>query len=249
MAAQTIGIVFIASVLRGLTGFGFALAAVPMLATIMEPAQAVPISMCVVAFGGIFGARKALATCDWPSVRSVGLATAIGTPLGAFALKYLSGDIARVVIAAFTTAAVFSVARQGSPAARPGRLRAVALGLVAGLFNGLAAMPGPPVVAYYMATALSSEAIRSSLLVIFQVTVWVGAASAAALGLMTQQTFLLAGLSLPAFWLGNRLGHVMFQRGSERAYRRIALACLVAMAAASAIPAIRALLRASAASG
>lgn len=243
LLAQTIAIVLFAAILRGLTGFGFALAAVPLLGFAMPPSQAVPISICIVAAGGIAGARRAATACHWPSVRGIGIAAAIGTPLGALALKHMSAEAARIIIAAFTTAAVVSLARGAPASATPGRARMVVHGFLAGLFNGLAAMPGPPIVAYFMSTTLSAEAIRASLLVVFQITVWVAAASAAALGLITRQTLILAAAALPAFLIGNLIGARLFELGSEKTYRRIALACLVAMAIGSAVPAVRELLR------
>ncbi len=246
LAAGTVAIVFAAAVLRGLTGFGFALAAVPMLGLLMPPAQAVPVSMCIVAVGGVFGAQRAMGACDWPSIRRIALAAVVGTPAGVYLLKHIPPEAARIAIALFTLAAVFGVARAGRNGGRPfGPARALVYGLVAGLFNGLASMPGPPVVAYFMSSALSREAIRASMLIVFQITVFTGLASALALGLVTRDTIMLAALSLPGFWIGNWAGARLFAAGTDQGYRRIALACLVAMALASAAPAISGLLRAA----
>lgn len=242
LAAGTMAIVFAAAVLRGLTGFGFALAAVPMLGLLMAPAQAVPVAMCVVAVGGVFGARRAMTAADWPSIRRISIAAALGTPAGVYLLKHIPAEAARIAIALFTLAAVFGVARAGETGRPFGALRATLYGLVAGLFNGLASIPGPPVVAYFMSSPLSREAIRASMLIVFQITIFVGLVSALALGLITRDTLVLAALSLPGFWIGNTIGSRLFAAGSDQAYRRIALACLVAMAVVSAAPAVSALL-------
>ena len=246
MAGGTMAIVFAAAVLRGLTGFGFALAAVPMLGVIMQPAQAVPVSMCIVAVGGVFGAQRAMTACHWPSILRIALAAAVGTPAGAFLLKHISPEAARVAIALFTIAAVFGVARAGAAGSPFGPVRALLYGVVAGLFNGLASMPGPPVVAYFMSSSLSREAIRASMLIVFQITVCVGLSSAIAFGLVTRDTLLLAAISLPGFWIGNWAGARLFALGSEQTYRRLALACLIAMAIVSAAPALASLVRAAA---
>ena len=246
MAAGTMAIVFAAAVLRGLTGFGFALAAVPMLGILLPPAKAVPVAMCIVAAGGVFGAQRAMTACHWPSIMRIAVAAAIGTPAGAFLLKHVSAETARIAIAFFTTAAVFGVARASGARAPFGPVRATAYGLVAGLFNGLASMPGPPVVAYFMSTSLSREAIRASMLLVFQITVFAGLASTLALGLVTRDTILLAAISLPGFWIGNWAGARLFALGSDQTYRRIALACLIAMAIGSATPPLLSLLRAHA---
>ncbi|MFV0281068.1 MAG: sulfite exporter TauE/SafE family protein [Rhodoblastus sp.] len=243
LALGVAGIVFASAVLRGLTGFGFALAAVPMLGLLLTPAQAVPVSMCIVAAGGLFSAHRAMSACHWPSIRRIAIAMMLGTPVGAFFLKHISTDSARIAIALFTLAAVFGVARTGARNKPLGAVRAAAYGLTAGVFGGLAAMPGPPVIAYFMSTSLSREAIRASMLIVFQISVFAALASALGFGLVTRETLVLAALSLPAFWAGNWAGAWLFARGSEQGYRRIALACLVAMALASAAPALSSLSR------
>jgi uncharacterized protein len=241
LLAQTLLIVFASAALRGLTGFGFALASVPLLGLVMEPARAVPLSLTIVAVGGVFGMRRALPSCDWPSLRGLAIGALVGSPIGALVLKHISPDMARIAIALFIVAALIALQRRHSTPAPTGWFRAIQHGLLAGLFNGLAAMPGPPIVAFYMGTKLSSEAIRASLLVIFQFTSWIGVLGAVAFGLVGADTLALAIPALPVFWIGNRIGAWLFTLGSDAAYRRIALACLAAMALGSAIPAVRAL--------
>ena len=244
--AATTAIVFAAAVLRGFTGFGFALAAVPLLGLAMEPASAVPLSLAVVAIGGSIGLPPALRNCEWRSLRGLAIGAMIGSPVGALTLSVISADAARLTIAAFTIAAVIGLARSGAPGAGRSALRDLVYGGFAGFFNGLAGMPGPPVVAYYMGTPLNRDVIRASLLVFFQFTAWIGVASLLAFGLMRTDLLPAIALGVPVFWIGNRIGLSLFSRGTDTGYRRIALACLVAMALMSAAPAVRALLKAGA---
>ena len=51
--AEICGVVGIAAVLRGLTGFGFALAAVPLLSLVIPPAQAVVIAVLLQCLVGV----------------------------------------------------------------------------------------------------------------------------------------------------------------------------------------------------
>ena len=238
------GIVFLAAMLRGLTGFGFALAAVPLLSLVMEPARAVPVSLMVVGIGGVAGIPKALRTCDWTSLRGLAIGAMVATPIGILILKTIPADGARLIIALFTIAALASIGRGGAPSTDPGLGRKITYGALAGLFNGLAAMPGPPVVAYFMATRFNREIIRSSLLVFFQCTTFLGLASAALAGLIRTDMFLMVACALPAFWIGNNLGVRLFALGSEQHYRRLTMGCLALTALGSAIPALRGLWRA-----
>ncbi len=250
LVAPTLLVVLGAAILRGLTGFGFAIAAVPLLGLLMEPARAVPLALTVAAFGGMFGVRAAARVAHWPSLRRLAFAAACATPLGGLILKHISADMARLVIAAFTLAALIGIARRPPVLAEgvahvSSLARDLAYGFLAGLFNGLAAMPGPPAVAYYMNAPLNRESVRGSLMGFFQFTGVVGVIAATWLGLIDRPTAILIGLGVPLFLLGNALGGRLFALGSETTYRRIALASLAAMALGSAIPAVRGLMRAA----
>jgi len=108
-------------------------------------------------------------------------------------------------------------------------------GFFAGVFNGLAAMPGPPAVAYYMSAPLPRATVRSSLMVFFLLTSVAAMASGIALGLITLQTFSLSLLGLPVMWIGTKIGHMAFIRGSDQMRRRVSIGSLGVIALVCAI--------------
>ena len=55
--------VFVAAVLRGFTGFGFGLAAVPLLSLVLPPAEVVPLVITLQVVIGGAGLRAAVAEC------------------------------------------------------------------------------------------------------------------------------------------------------------------------------------------
>ena len=60
--------VFAASLLRGFTGFGFGIAAVPLLSLALPPAKAVPFVVVLQVVVGVAGLRQAWRQCDWRAV-------------------------------------------------------------------------------------------------------------------------------------------------------------------------------------
>jgi uncharacterized membrane protein YfcA len=110
----------------------------------------------------------------------------------------------------------------------------VLIGGLAGLSSGLAAMPGPPVIAYYLSALLDRATVRASLLMFFLGSSIISAATATWLGLVDLGALALAVLALPPMFVGTRIGLRLTQVGSEAAHRRIAIACLAAIAVATA---------------
>lgn len=225
--------ILLAATLRGLTGFGFAIAAVPLLSLFMAPLRAVPMVICLQGAAGLFDLRPALRECDRPSLKWLIVGTLLATPLGIFALRAIPDPVARLAIAFISVLAIMAVASGRSLPATPRPPATMAVGMLAGLCNGLAAMPGPPVVAFYMALPVSRTRVRASCLVFFVVTAAIGAFSAAWLGLIDRDTLVAAAFALPLMFVGTRLGHRLFRVGSERLHRLATYGCLAGAAFAA----------------
>ncbi len=219
-------IVFGASVLRGLVGFGFAVATVSLFGVVLPPSDAVLLSVLLQVSIGLWDGPMAIRTCDWPSLRPLILGVAGATPLGLLALHWLPGPTARAVLAltAMTVLGLImkpSFARRFQAGASP-----LAVGCVAGVLNGLAAMPGPPVVAYFMNHAITPAVARASLIVFFGIAATVAALNAMLTGLIEVRLVLAAMSVLPALLLGSMLGTRLFALASPQFYRLLALAVL-----------------------
>lgn len=224
-----------AALLRGLTGFGFAIAAVPLLSLFMAPVVAVPLVVCLQLFGNLFEVRTSLKHCDWPSLRWLTLGALAGSPAGMLALSLFSADTARLAIAGVTAIAVLTLTTGFRFHAIPDARLSVPVGAAAGLFNGLAGMPGPPVIAFYMSLPLSRVVIRASLNMFFLANSIFALASALALRLVTVEMAIVTLLMLPLMYAGQRFGLRFFHLGSDRTHRLIAIACLAVIALGAAI--------------
>lgn len=230
--------IFVASLLRGYTGFGFALAAVPLLSLFMDPTEAVPVAIGLQLAGSLLDFRQASQTCDWPSLRWLMVGAVIGSPLGTLVLSTISAPAARLAISAITMLAVFALQRGFALPDTPPRPLTSIAGFFSGLFNGLAAMPGPPVVAYYMSLPVPRQVGRASLMVFFLLTSITATVSFVGVGLMNLHTVTLSLLGLPVMWLGTKLGEFAFRRGSDAMHRQVSIVSLGAIALVSAVKGI-----------
>jgi uncharacterized membrane protein YfcA len=227
-------IVFGAGVLRGFTGFGFALAAVPLLGLVRPPAEAVPVAISLQFLGGLFDLRAAARQGHWPSLRWLMTGAVLGSPLGMLLLGHMSPALARTLIGSITLSAVVVLAGVRDTWGATGRGATAAAGFIAGLFNGLAGMPGPPAVAYYVAQPLHADTIRASLLIFFLATSAAALASAAPFGLLDLAVVARAALLLPLMIAGGALGGLAYGKGSAALHRRTSMALLAAIGLLSA---------------
>ncbi len=242
--AFCLAVVLAGGFMRGFTGFGFAMAAVPLLALVLVPARVVPFVILVQLLAGVWDWREARRHAHWRSLPWLMAGALVGTPLGTLCLAAMSPDWARLAIAGAVVLAVVLMARGFKLAAMPGRPALLGTGLAAGVLNGVAAMPGPPVIVLYLAGALTIEAGRASLLMFFSVSNAIGAVSAGAAGLIPPGTLVLAAAALPLLLASQWLGRRLFLRATPARYRQVALAFLAVLAAITAARALYSLLAA-----
>ena len=94
----TISGVFLAAVLRGFTGFGFGLAAVPLLSLALPPAEVVPLVVTLQVVIGLGGLRAAWTECDWQAVGALIPGLLAGVPIGFVILTMVPANPVRLII-------------------------------------------------------------------------------------------------------------------------------------------------------
>jgi uncharacterized protein len=231
VASMTCG----AAVIRGLTGFGMAIILVPLLGMVMDPGHAVVLAILLQLFVGPVGLRTILADADRASAVPIALIAMATTPVGLWLLARTDAGIARLLIALIAVAAFLLVLlpprRDGS---MPGRALTIGTGVASGVLTGFAAMPGPPVIPYYLRQSLPPVRVRASMMLIFFATAIAGSMSAALFGRIDRATLVLALILFPAVLLGNWLGGLAFGRVPAPLWRAI-VALILGIAAVSAV--------------
>lgn len=226
-------VVFAAGYLRGFTGFGFALAAVPALTLILEPREMVPAALLIQTLAGLQLLPKIAKQADGSSLRFLLAGAALGIPLGVWLLSALSADAMRAAIGAVLLVAVYSLWRGFRLTQMPGRAVRGLIGFLSGLLNGGTAMGGPPVIVFFLALPTAVVVGRASLLLYFFFLSLASVAAAGFNGLLTARVLIWAVAMFPLMALGNWLGDRRFDKSSAETYRRFALIvlCLIALLA------------------
>jgi uncharacterized protein len=224
------GGVFFASVLRGFTGFGFGLAAVPLLSLVLPPAEVVPLVVTLQVIIGAGGLRAAWRECDWRSVRLLFPGLVVGVPIGLLILTSVPANPVRLVIGGVIGFSVWLIHRGLRLPPNPSRVVSFVVGLVSGVLSGLASMGGPPVVVYLLAVGHSTSRMRATAIVYFMLASCVSFVPMAVRGLITRDILIWTVASLPLLYGGSRFGTWAFFRAKPWHHRMAALVTLSVLA-------------------
>lgn len=229
--------VIVASVLRAFSGFGFALAAMPLLVLVVEPANAVVLCTVLALVAALRSFRRAMGEADRGALRPLLLGSLIGTPLGVYALDILPAQTIELLIGIGVLASAFFLWRSE---ARSGGAPHVALpvGFTAGLMGGALGIPGPPVVIYLLRVQGDARVARATLMMFFNVSCLISLVGYGVSGNLWDVSPALIAMGVPCLLIGDGLGFYLFERFGGTHHRHISL---VALAFAGAVALINAL--------
>ena len=220
-------VVFLASAVQGVSGFGFALVALAILPVFLEMKFAVPLV-------GVFGWFTSMALGwqlrhDMKAARVLPLLVGgvVGAPIGATFLKEVDAAAAigalGALLLAYTTWALLG--RAPAPREFP-RSVATGVGVVAGVLSGAFGTSGPPLVAYTTLTPWSRDQIKATLQAFFVFAGGLTISLYIYMGLLTSDMVQLNLLLTPALLLGVFAGARLARHVDQAAFRRLLLASL-----------------------
>lgn len=224
--------VFAASVLRGFTGFGFGLAAVPLLTLALPPTQVVPFVTVLQVLVGLSGLRTAWRIANWRAVLGLAPGLVLGIPVGLVILTRVPPNGVRLVIGLLIAISVIVLWRRLTLPPRPSRSLTLGAGVLSGVMNGLASMGGPPVVVYLLAVSSDAAIVRASSIVYFLFASTVTAFPMALKGLVDREIMIWSVASIPVLLVGSALGSWAFERAPPHYHRLTALVVLCILAVA-----------------
>ncbi|WP_421695144.1 sulfite exporter TauE/SafE family protein [Aestuariivirga sp.] len=224
------GLVFLAAIVRGYSGFGFSLLAITSLSLIFPPARIIPAIFLLEIAASLHLLPAIWGHVHWRSIGFLAAGTLLGTPLGVYALANVPPAPMTLALALFVLLATGLLWRGFALARMPNAPATVAVGAAAGLANGAFGIGGPPVILFYFASPAGHAAGRASLIAYFLLTDLAGLGFLAREGLVTRESGLFAAAFLPALAAGVWLGARIFRTANPARFRQIVLAILAILA-------------------
>ncbi|QTD57610.1 sulfite exporter TauE/SafE family protein [Parasphingorhabdus cellanae] len=219
-------IVFGAAFFRGLTGFGYAILAVPLVSLVAAPTTAVIMAILMQLIIGPFGIRSAVKIINAPMVAKIAALSCLLTPAGLWLLDIVSADLARLVITIIAIGSFVAFMLKRPPELNTSPLHIAFVGSLSGLLNGFAAMPGPPVILHFVRKGVQPIVARGSMITIFFAAATMATAVAWWRGMIDEQTLVLSLLACPLMIGGNQLGAKFFGSVSEPVWRGVVVLLL-----------------------
>ncbi|MEP3225724.1 MAG: sulfite exporter TauE/SafE family protein [Parasphingorhabdus sp.] len=212
-------IVFGAAFFRGLTGFGYAILAVPLISLVVSPVTSVVMAILMQLIIGPFGIRPAVKLIDISMVSKIAALSCLLTPAGLWLLDIVTTDIARVIITTIAIGSFLAFMMKRPPALNEAPLQILLVGSLSGLLNGFAAMPGPPVILHFVRKGVAPAVARASMITIFFAAATMATIAAFWRGMIDEKILILSLLACPLMIGGNHLGAKFFGSVSEPVWR------------------------------
>lgn len=219
--------VFIAALVRGYTGFGFAAVAITGLNLIWPPQQSVPVILILDVIGTLGLLRGAWPDADRGVMLRLGSGALVGIPLGLTLLIQLPELALKLGISAAVLVMTLMLLRKTAKRRSERTLVTRFIGLISGSFTAAASVGGLPIVSYLLSMPLNARAQRATMVIFLAgidllalLLLWISGVIDA--GIWTP----IPALLLPT-WLGVQLGQMAFQRRRPSSFHPVAVPVLV----------------------
>ncbi|MGI9351915.1 MAG: sulfite exporter TauE/SafE family protein [Rhizobiaceae bacterium] len=235
-------IVFVTGIVRGFSGFGSGMIIGPSTAAIFSPALSlamISILDAIPTLTLVWGARK---NVNWREVLPIIIGYALLVPLGVWVLKTGDPIILRWFISlSILTAVAILWSGWKYTGARSAPV-SFAFGGLGGFMGAAAALPGPPVLVYWLASTARAITVRANMIYYLFLTDLMIIVGYLIGDIYTREAVLRGLICVPVYFVGILLGSRFFAGTSDQLYRTIAF-LMILISAVTSLPLLDGLLR------
>ena len=223
--------VFVASIVRGIAGFGFSLIVTVLVTHVLPPATVIPAVLLWEIAASIGHLPFVYKQVAWRPLAWLTLGMLFGTPLGVWVLANLDAKPMCLLINGLVVLFAIMLLRGNRPSRAPGPVATSLIGAVCGVINGTSANGGPPAILLFLSSPAGVAVGRASLIAYFLMTDTWASLFCWQNGLFSAELGLFAAAMLPVLGVGVALGSRFFRGLDEAKCRKIVLVLLLAVAA------------------
>jgi hypothetical protein len=215
-----------AATVQLIAGFGFALAAVPLFSVVIDPHDAVIVSLGIAMFTSGAQAWMGRAATDRPVAGSMLAGAAVGLPVGWAVFTSADDRVLGIVIGVAVLTSVVVIAR-GLDLRHAGRGLDLGAGALSGALTMSSSVNGPPLVFTLQARQFGPVRFRSTITTVFAVLDFVGIIIFALSGEIGGDELTAIAVALPGVAVGAAAGIGLRRYLSPARFRGVVLVLLV----------------------
>ena len=221
---------FLASLARGYSGFGFSAVLVASWSLAGQPVRAVVLALVMEVTASILQAVSVWRDVPWKRVALLLGGAAVGTPVGVQLLTILPEPNLRLGIAGFVLISALALMSGWKLKRKAAASSTTGVGILSGICNGAVAMGGLPVALFLTADGDSPQRIRAAVVAYFFLLDIMGLFWLTQSGIATPLALRDAVLALPVLVIGMWLGTRHFLGATPEGFRRVTLILLASIA-------------------
>ena len=222
-------VIFTASFIQGITGFGFALIAVPLLSYFLPLKSIVPLVVLYSLATNLFILKETRNHIRLKDIRWVIIFGIIGIPFGVWILKTVDVNLLKT-LAGFTIAITAAAMIKGFQMKfRNEVISSGVAGFLSGVLNGSISMSGPPVVIFLANKDAEKDVFRANLSLYGIITNLITIASFFISGLASPVIFKNFIFLFPGLVAGIMIGNLTVRKINETLFRKLILISIIAM--------------------
>jgi len=222
-------VVFFASLVSSITGFGYALLAAPVLVLFLPPKIVVPVVLMSWMPLSLLLISESYAEIAWPKIGYWLIGALPGMILGVYGLAKIAEGPMRGGIGVMTLLAALVILLRPRRPIRREQPVSILVGLLSGAMAGASGVSGPPVVLFGLNQGWDYRVLRACLIAYFAVLHAMTIVVMGNFGMINSQTLGLAVWVLPGLIVGYLLGIRLRDRINSTLFRNLTL-CLVGLA-------------------
>lgn len=208
---------------RGFTGFGFAMVFMPLASIVLGPVAALGLIFCIDLPYALPLAARSARNAEWREVLPLLATATLALPAGIWLLIWLDRETMRWILAGLVLSAVALMASGWRYHGRPGIPLSLGVGVLSGLFNGMASIGGMPLAVFWLGAQRNDRhKTRANLQTFFGLSTVISGVTLWLSGILTTKAALMALPLFAVYGAGMWAGTHGFRLASETTFRRIA---------------------------
>lgn len=232
--ATLFGATLLGGLVRGFTGFGFAMVFMPLASLVIGPVAALALIWVIDAPFALPLAARSARQAEWREVVPLLVAASAALPAGIALLVWLDPLTMRWLLAGLVLAAVALLSSGWRYHGRPGIPLSLGVGSLSGLCSGLASIGGMPLAVFWLGAQRNDRhKTRANLQTYFGLSTLISGVILWLNGILTPAALLMALPLFAVYGAGLWAGTHGFRLASEEAFRRIAYGLIFTSAVVS----------------